>query len=77
MNKLEVFCNRLGKIGIDIKLEGNYPWIYIDTINGKIVTEKFYAEHGFTIMLTPNLTGKGYEFTDIGEIFKLIRKYIK
>ena len=77
MKKLDICINRMSKLGINITLVGNYPWIYIDTINGKIVTEKFYAEHGFTIMLTPNLTGKGYEFTDIGEIFKLIRKYIK
>jgi len=54
MNKLEMFCNRLGKIGIDIKLEGNYPWIYIYSINGKRVIEQFHGNHGWTIAFFAN-----------------------
>jgi len=70
VNKLIVFLIRMQKIGINIELMGNYPWIYIYSINGKRVKEKFLAEHGFTIMFQNTK-----EFTDINEIFKLIRKY--
>ena len=69
--KLGVFLERMKKIGINIQLMGNYPWIYIYYINCKRVKEQFLAEHGFTIMFQD---GK-YEFTDIGKIFKLIKKY--
>lgn len=77
MNKLEVFCNRLGKIGIDIKLEGNYPWVYIYSINGKRVIEQFHGNHGWTIAFLPIRPNQEIEFTDISELFKLIRKYVK
>jgi hypothetical protein len=56
-------------------LVGNYPWVYIDEINNKRVTETFQANHGFTIAFLPIKADKQLELTDIGEIFKLIRKY--
>jgi len=71
MNNLLTFKKRMLKIGINIELTANVPWIYIDSINGKRVKEQFLAEHGFTIMFM----NSKYEFTDISEIFKLIRKY--
>lgn len=74
MHKLETFINRLNRIGITVELFGNYPWIYIDTINGVRVKEKFQADHGFTVAFTPQ-RGHEMQFTDITEIFKLIRKY--
>lgn len=76
LDKLSVFINRMKSLGVDIKLVGNYPWIYIHEINGKRVTEKFEAEHGFTIAFLPVRTDQELAFTDITEIFKLIRKYI-
>ena len=76
MEKLSIFILRLERIGINIELVGNFPWIYIDKINGKKVTEKFLGNHGFTIMFTPIKLGQTHEFTDIQEIFKLIRKYL-
>ena len=75
-DKLKVFVDRMKKININIKLVGNYPWIYIDEINGKRVTEKFEGNHGFTIAFLPVRADRELEFTDISEIFKLIRKYI-
>ena len=75
LDKLTVFVNRMKRIGIDIKLAGNYPWIYINEINGTRVTEKFEGEHGFTIAFLPVRADKELAFTDITEIFKLIRKY--
>lgn len=76
MYKLDIFIKRLKKLNIDVKLIGNYPWIYIDTINSKRVTEQFLGNHGFTIMFTPIKLGQEHQFTDIREIFKLIRKYL-
>ena len=75
MNKIETFIKRLKRIGINIELFGNYPWIYLDVINGVKVTEKFEANHGFTIAFHPVRPGQELAFTDITEIFKLIRKY--
>ena len=74
-DKITVFVERLQKIGVEVKLGCNYPWIYIDHINGKRVTELFQGNHGFTLAFTPIKKGHEIEFTDITEIFKLIRKY--
>lgn len=74
-NKLATFMGRLYRIGIDVELSGNYPWIYLDKVNGKRVTEKFEGNHGFTIMFVPIRKEQKAEFTDIKEIFKIIRKY--
>ena len=76
MDKIETFINRLKKIGIEIELINNFPWIYITKINGKAVTEKFHANHGFTIAFLPVKKDQELDFTDIGEIFKLLRKYL-
>ena len=76
-NILTPFIERLKKIGIEVELVGNYPWIYIDKINGKRVTERFEGNHGFTIAFLPVRNDQEMEFTDIVEIFKLIRKYVK
>ena len=48
---LTVFVNRMKKLNIDVKLGGNYPWIYIDEINGVRVKKEdyFLGDHGFTI----------------------------
>lgn len=71
---LTSFGNRLSKLGIEIEYFGNYPWVYLYKINGKIVKEKQYSEHGFTIIFHP-LKGETPKFLDIHETFKLIRKY--
>lgn len=76
MDKLLVFINRLKRIGIDIELFGNCPWIYVDKINGKKVKEKHLSEYGFTIMFYPIVNDTNYKFTDLNKIFELIRKYI-
>ena len=77
MYKITSFINRLKKIGVRVDLCSNYPWVYIYKINGKRVTETFMGDYGFTIMILPIKKEQKEEFTDIGEIFKLIRKYTK
>ena len=29
-DKIKIFVERLKKIGIELTLKGNYPWVYID-----------------------------------------------
>jgi hypothetical protein len=77
-DKIRVFVERLKKIGIEVKLVGNYPWVYIDEICGIRVKEKFEGNHGFTLIFLPARTDSPpSDFTDITEIFKLIRKYVR
>lgn len=73
---IDTFGDRLAKIGIDIEFCSNVPWVYIDKINGKKVTETFQGEHGFTVAFFPVSLKQKAHFTDITEIFKLIRKYL-
>ena len=73
--KLNTFIKRMEKLNINVELIGNYPWIYIHKINDKRVTEKFHADHGFTIGFLPIRVEQEFAFTDIGEIFKIVRKY--
>lgn len=75
MDKISALCERLDKIGIKVKLWGNYPWIYLDSVNGNRVKDKFHSEHGFTIAFHPIRPNQELNFTDISEIFKTIRKY--
>jgi len=74
--KIGDFINRLKKLGINVELVANYPWIYLDKINGKKVTERFRAEWGFTVAFAPIRRDQPLHFTDTKEIFKLIRKYL-
>ena len=77
-DKIKVFVERLKKLGIEVKLMGNYPWVYIDEICGIKVKERFLGNHGFTLIFLPSrLDSPVSEFTDIKEIFKLIRKYVE
>jgi hypothetical protein len=75
-NKITIFIERMKKVGVDVVLKANYPWIYIDTINGKRVVETFMANHGFTVGYLSIRQDGEFVFSDIKETFKLIRKYI-
>jgi len=70
-----ILRNRLIKIGITIEMVSNYPWIYLDKVNGNVVKEKYFANHGFTIGFNPAKVGDVFSYTDLKEIFKIIRKY--
>ena len=72
---LDIFIRRMNKLNINLELVGNYPWVYINKINGKPVSEKFQSEYGFTICYLPIKNDQQIKFTDLSEIFKLIRKY--
>ena len=77
MDKIISFVNRMKRLDIDVTLTQCYPWVFIYKINGKIVTENFMCDHGFTLIFLPIREGQKTEFTDIPKIFKLIRKYTK
>ena len=68
---IRTFIRRLNKIGITVSIGGNYPWIYLLTINDIPVTEKYQSEFGFTAFF--NL--KKEVFSNRRKVFKLIRKY--
>jgi hypothetical protein len=72
---IDTFVNRLKRIGIELKLGGNWPWLYIDEINGKRVTEQHAGNHGFTLAFRPIRIDQKPKFTDIEKIFELLRKY--
>lgn len=72
---LNIFLVRLRRIGIVVTLWGNYPWVYLDTVNGKKVKEKYQGNHGFTVAFLPIRPDGKLQFTNISEIFKIIRKY--
>jgi len=74
MNKLETLIERLQKIGLDLELISNYPWIYMNKVNKQKVKEKYQSDYGFTIAF---LKEDDVNFTDTKEIFKTIRKYKK
>ena len=76
MEKIDTFVRRLAKIGIDVKVAGNVPWIYLTHVNGKKVDELFLGNHGFTIAFYPMRHNEALRFTDIGKIFELIRRYV-
>jgi len=73
MDNLSIFISRLKKLNIELNLVGNYPWVYIDKINNKKVTDKYQSEWGFVL----GYLNKGFTFEDLTEIFKLIKKYTK
>ena len=73
---LDKLVIRLKKIGIDVKLAGNYPWVYLDEVDGKRVDEIFWSEHYFCIGFMNYKLGT-FRFNEFSEIFKVIRKYKK
>lgn len=76
-NVLTILALRLEKIGINIEFKGNYPWIYLDKVNGNRIKEEdyYFGNHGFTIAFLPSKIGKKMEITDIPKTFEIIRKY--
>lgn len=74
MTTISSFYNRLKKIGIEVTMFGNYPWVYLDTVCGKRVKGKFMGNHGFTIFFTAIRPGEPDKITDIRVIFSKIRE---
>ena len=77
MNPLFTLKDRLSRIGIEIELFGNYPWIYLDSVNGnRVRKEDFTANHGFNIAWYGIKNGDTIKLAeDPKTIIALIRKY--
>ena len=77
MNEVQIFINRLKKIGIELELVGNVPWIYLESVNGnKVRREDYNANHGYTIAWYPvRLEEKPHLDSDLNRTFDIIRKY--
>jgi hypothetical protein len=76
-NVLNRLVPRLRKIGINIEMAGNYPWIYLEKVNGNRIKKDdfFHGNHGFTIAFYPIRKDQVMELTDIRKVFEIIRKY--
>lgn len=70
--KVKSFVEKLAKIGINVTLQGNIPWVYLATVNGKQVTERFGGFHGFTVFMWVNEV----TWTDRKVVFKKIRSML-
>lgn len=77
MQAVITFHDRMKKIGIDVKFIGNYPWIYLNKVNGKQVHGNLDADHGFTAFWLPVKRENPCHVNDIGELFKKIRETLK
>jgi hypothetical protein len=77
MNEVQIFINRLKKIGIELELEGNVPWIYLKSVNGnRVRPEDYNANHGYTIAWYPVRLGEKPQLdSDLNRTFDIIRKY--
>lgn len=76
MTTITSFINRLKKIGVNVELFGNYPWVYLDKVNGKKVKGTYQGNHGFTVFFTAIKKNQLDKFTDIPTIFKKIREML-
>lgn len=76
-NVLHRIVRRLKRIGIELEMAGNYPWIYLEKVNGNRIkkSDYFYGNHGFTIAFSPIRNDQVMQLTDIKEVFRIIRKY--
>lgn len=72
MNRM---VDRLKVIGITLELRGNYPWVYLHTVNGNKVTGRYRARHGWTIFIGQQ--DGTYKITDRREVFKKIRETLE
>ena len=77
MNEVTIFINRLKKIGIELELMGNIPWIYLHKVNGnRVKSEDYNANHGYTIAWYPvRVNQKVHLDSDLKRTFGVIRKY--
>lgn len=76
MTTVNSFVNRLKKIGINVELVGNFPWVYLDKVNDVKVWERYQANHGFTVFFMAIRQGQVDTLTDISIIFKKIRNML-
>lgn len=70
-----MFMGRMQKRGINLELSSNYPWIYLDKVNGVKVREKQHSEHGWTLAFISIKKEDRINFVNLKETLKLIKNY--
>ncbi len=73
---VSVFIKRLNNLGIKVELTGNYPWVYLDAVNGKKVKENYLGNHGFTAFFLTNDKNNPFKITDTKIVFDKIRSML-
>jgi hypothetical protein len=78
-NVITTLKNRLSRIGIEIEMSLNLPWIYLDRINGiRVRREDFTENHGFNLAWYPIREGERIRLAeDPKTIINLIRRYVR
>ena len=76
MDLIDKFVHRLNRIGIEVTLIGNYPWVYMDTVNNKQIKENFCGNHGFTAFFIPVTNKQKVRFSDRRTVFSKIRSML-
>ena len=75
-NIIERFVRRLKRIGIDVQLSANCPWVYLDSVNNQVLMgELFHSDHGFTAFWLPVRLDQVPIFTDRRAVFAKVREY--
>ena len=74
IDELAPFVRRLRKIGIELKMSCNYPWVYLEEVNGKPVKGKYCSNNQFTAFFY-HINGD-IRFSDKDIVFNKIRKII-
>lgn len=74
---LQILTSRLKRIGIDITLNGNLPWVYLSHVNDIKVEGTYMAEHGFCAFMLPMKKDGVVKFTNRREVFNKIRSTLK
>lgn len=74
-NKLGIFRDRLKKVGVEIELVSNFPWVYLERVNGHPIKEKNLSDHGYQIATYSWKDKDDFNLTVNRKTFDLIRKY--
>jgi len=73
--RLSSLQSKLSRLGINIEFMFNVPYVYLYSVNGNHVNEKFMSDHRFTVALY-KINGSVYELLDTRVLFKTIRKHL-
>ena len=76
MKRIKSLQDRLDKLGIKINISLEWPHVYLEKVNGVVVTRHFQSNRGFVLAYMPFRSGQEVRFSDTREIFKQIRSII-
>ncbi len=77
MTTITSFVERLAKKGIKVELIGNWPWVYLDKVNGIKVKGTHKADHGFTVFMRTIRKDGNDVMSDTKIVFDKIRETLQ